>query len=68
MSTDEVEKVRSELRLHEIQCEERWKTNFQRLESIEEQLLRFENRMMAMSGALILFLGGVIVTLITTLG
>jgi hypothetical protein len=68
MSTDEVEKVRSELRLHEIQCEERWKTNFQRLESIEEQLLRFENRMMAMSGALILFLGGVIVTLVTTLG
>jgi len=68
MSTDEVEKVRSELRLHEIQCEERWKTNFQRLESIEEQLLRFESRMMAMSGALILFLGGVIVTLVTTLG
>ena len=68
MSTDEVERVRSELRLHEIQCEERWKTNFQRLESIEEQLLRFENRMMAMSGALILFLGGVIVTLVTTLG
>jgi hypothetical protein len=68
MSTDEVERVRSELRLHEIQCEERWKTNFQRLESIEEQLLRFENRMMAMSGALILFLGGVIVTLVTMLG
>lgn len=51
---------------HEVQCEERWKTCFQRLEDLETSLNRVESRMVSMGGTVILFLAGVLVTLITT--
>ena len=51
---------------HEVQCEERWKTCFQRLEYLETGLNRVESRMVSMGGTVILFLAGVLVTLITT--
>lgn len=54
-----------ELRTHEVQCDERWKTTFHRLETIEGSLERFENRMLAMGGILIMFLAGLVVTLST---
>lgn len=60
MNADE---VAISLAKHEIQCEERWKTAFQRLELIDERLTRMESRLLQIGGALILFLGGVIVTL-----
>lgn len=50
---------------HEVQCEERWKTCFQRLEDVEVSLNRIESRMLAIGGTVILFLAGVIVTLLT---
>jgi len=53
---------------HEVQCEERWKTCFQRLTDVETGLMRIESRMMAMGGTVILFLAGVLVTLLSTLG
>jgi hypothetical protein len=53
---------------HEVQCEERWKTCFQRLEDVETALNRIEGRMMGIGGTVIVFLAGVIVTLITQLG
>ena len=59
----EVNDLRSGLHAHEVQCEERWKTTFARLGKVEDALLRIESRMVAMSGALILFLAGLIVTL-----
>ena len=59
----EVTDLRSGLHAHEVQCEERWKTTFARLGKVEDALLRIESRMVAMSGALILFLAGLIVTL-----
>lgn len=55
----------AEMRAHEVQCEERWKTNFSRLEDIEAHLNRIENRIMIGAGSLIVFLSGVIVTLLT---
>ena len=61
----QVDKLEIELATHEVQCEERWKTCFQRLEDVEKGLMRIESRMMAMGGTVILFLAGVLVTLIT---
>ena len=54
-----------ELRTHEVQCDERWKTTFHRLETIEGFLQRMETRMLAMGGVLIMFLAGLVVTLST---
>ena len=48
-----------------VQCEERWKTNFNRLDDIDFALRRIEARTMAVGGGLILFLAGLIVTLLT---
>ena len=59
----EVNDLKSGLHAHEVQCEERWKTTFTRLGKVEDALLRIESRMVAMSGALILFLAGLIATL-----
>jgi len=61
----QVDKLEIELATHEVQCEERWKTCFQRLEDVEKGLMRIESRMMGIGGTVILFLAGVLVTLIT---
>jgi hypothetical protein len=47
-----------------VQCEERWKTTFARLEGIDITLQRMDSRMLSMGGTIILFLAGVIVTLL----
>jgi hypothetical protein len=64
----QVDKLETEVAIHEVQCEERWKTNFQRLENIDAQLARIESRMVTLGGTVILFLAGVIITLVTTVG
>ena len=53
-----------EMARHEAQCEERWKTTFNRLNDIEDGLKRIENRIMVAGGSIIGFLAGVIVTLL----
>ena len=53
-----------EMSRHEAQCEERWKTTFNRLNDIEDGLKRIENRIMVAGGSIIVFLAGVIVTLL----
>lgn len=53
-----------EMARHEAQCEERWKTTFNRLTDIEDGLKRIENRIMVAGGSIIIFLAGVIVTLL----
>ena len=53
-----------EMARHETQCEERWKTTFNRLNDIEDGLKRIENRIMVAGGSIIIFLAGVIVTLL----
>tara|TARA_R110002153_G_scaffold213635_2_gene366171 strand:- start:925 stop:1182 length:258 start_codon:yes stop_codon:yes gene_type:complete len=63
-----VSQLEMEQATHETQCEERWKTCFQRLTDVEKGLMRIESRMMAMGGTVILFLAGVLVTLLNTLG
>tara|TARA_B100002019_G_C21241221_1_gene585677 strand:+ start:895 stop:1101 length:207 start_codon:yes stop_codon:yes gene_type:complete len=64
-ANDRITNLEKGLFAHEVQCEERWKTCFQRLEDVETSLNRIESRMLAIGGTLILFLAGVIVTLLT---
>lgn len=60
-----VREIEVEMAQHEAQCEERWKTTFNRLEDIDANLRRIESKIMVGAGSLILFLAGVIVTLLT---
>jgi len=61
---DQINKIKLELTAHEVQCEERWKTTFNRLDDIDGKLDRMEQRQLHMGGAIILFLAGLVVTLI----
>ena len=62
---ERLQEVEAELRSHEVQCEERWKTTFNRLEDIETGLKRIESRIMLAGGSIIVFLAGVIGSLLT---
>ena len=48
---------------HDAQCEERWKTTFNRLEEIDETLERIEGKLMKVAGGVIIFLSGLVVTM-----
>ena len=63
-SAHKVDIIEKEFAMHEVQCEERWKTTFARLEGIDTTLQRMDSRMLSMGGTIILFLAGVIVTLL----
>tara|TARA_R110000787_G_scaffold77693_1_gene170664 strand:- start:5467 stop:5670 length:204 start_codon:yes stop_codon:yes gene_type:complete len=49
---------------HEAQCEERWKTIFLRLEVMEQKMDRLQSMLMTATGTVIIFLGGIILTLL----
>lgn len=59
-----VREIEIEMSQHEAQCEERWKTTFNRLMDIEEGIKHMENRLLMGAGSMILFLAGVIVSLL----
>lgn len=61
---DRVRELEVEMSTHDAQCEERWKTTFNRLQDIEDHLKRIETRIMLGAGSLIVFLAGVIVKLL----
>ena len=61
---DRVRELEVEMSTQEAQCEERWKTTFNRLQDIEDHLKRIETRIMLGAGSLIVFLAGVIVKLL----
>lgn len=67
-TNNRVNDLERDLYAHEVKCEERWKTCFQRLEDVETSLNRIETRMTHIGGTVILFLAGVIVTLVTQIG
>ena len=60
---DRITEIEKKMYAHEVQCEERWKTTFNRLDDIDEKLDRMEQRQLQFGGALILFLLGLVVTL-----
>jgi len=61
---DRIRQLEMELVSHEVQCEERWKTNFERLVEIERQLRRMESTIRAGGATTILFLAGIIVSIL----
>jgi hypothetical protein len=67
-TSDQVDELEKKQAMHEVQCEERWKTCFQRLTDVEKGLMRIESRMLGIGGTVILFLAGVLVTLLSTHG
>jgi|TARA_R110002072_G_scaffold324_6_gene2247 hypothetical protein len=67
-TADQVDELEKKQAIHEVQCEERWKTCFQRLTDVEKGLMRIESRMLGIGGTVILFLAGVLVTLLSTHG
>lgn len=63
MEEPTVQDLSHEFARHEVQCEERWKTTFNRLERIDQKLETMQERQLYAIGTLVVFLGGVIVTL-----
>ena len=61
---DRVRELEVELSTHDAQCEERWRTTFNRLQDIEDGLKRMESRLVMGAGSMLLFLAGVIVKLL----
>lgn len=61
---ERVREIEVEMAQHEAQCEERWKTTFNRLTDIEDELKKIGNRIITASGSIIVFLAGVIITLL----
>jgi hypothetical protein len=59
-----VREIEIEMAQHDAQCEERWKTTFNRLLGIEDTMKQMESRLLVGAGSMILFLAGVIVTLL----
>jgi ATP-dependent protease HslVU (ClpYQ) peptidase subunit len=49
---------------HEVQCEERWKTVFARLEIMENKMDRLHSLSLTATGTVIIFLAGIILTLL----
>ena len=60
VNIERVHTLESRMAAHEVQCEERWKTTFNRLDDIDSHLERIESRVMAASGTVILFLLGLV--------
>ena len=61
---DRVREIEVEMAQHDAQCEERWKTTFNRLQDIEDAMKQMESRLLMGAGSMILFLAGVIVPLL----
>tara|TARA_R100001510_G_C7649582_1_gene207022 strand:- start:2044 stop:2247 length:204 start_codon:yes stop_codon:yes gene_type:complete len=65
MSDDEMNKIRIDLAKLETAVAERWKTAFNRFDEIEERLNRIDTYILSGAGGVILFMAGLIVTLLT---
>ena len=61
---ERVREIEIEMAQHDAQCEERWKTTFNRLMDIERAIKSMESKLMVGAGSLILFLAGIIVSLL----
>ena len=60
----ELHDLETAFRTHEAQCEERWKTIFERVDANSAHLLRIENRMIAIGGTAIIMLCGIIISML----
>jgi len=65
MSDDEMNKIRIDLAKIETVVAERWKTAFNRFDEIDERLNKIDTYILSGAGGVILFMAGLIVTLLT---
>lgn len=63
--SDDVKQVKMDLEKHEAICAERWKTAFNRFDDFDSSIKRIEQILIGGSGAVILFMAGLIVTMAT---
>ena len=63
--SDEAKQVKMDLEKHEAICDERWKTAFNRFDDFDNSIKRIEQILIGGSGAVILFMAGLIVTMAT---
>ena len=61
-NVEKIHNLESRMAAHEAQCEERWKTTFNRLDDIGDHLERIESRVIAGGGTVIVFLLGLLAT------
>jgi len=66
--SEDAKQVKMDLEKHEAICAERWKTAFNTFDDIENSIKRIEQILIGGSGAVILFMAGLIVTLVTLHG
>ena len=60
----EILEMRLDFVAHETQCSERWKTIFLRLDVMEKKMDRLQSMLLTATGTVIIFLGGIILTLL----
>ena len=63
--SEEAKQVKMDLEKHEAICAERWKTAFNRFDDFDNSIKRIEQILIGGSGAVILFMAGLIVTMAT---
>lgn len=63
--SDDAKQVKMDLEKHEAICAERWKTAFNRFDDFDNSIKRIEQILIGGSGAVILFMAGLIVTMNT---
>ena len=63
--SDDAKQVKMDLEKHEAICAERWKTAFNRFDDFVNSIKRIERILIGGSGAVILFMAGLIVTMAT---
>ena len=64
MSDDKLQDLEVQFKMHETQCEERWKTIFTRMDGVEMRLDNMHHLILAGGATTILFLLGILSTLI----
>ena len=64
MSTDKLQDLEVQFKMHETQCEERWKTIFARVEGVENRLDKMHHLILGGGATTILFLLGILSTVI----
>jgi len=63
MSTDKIQDLEVQFKVHETQCEERWKTIFARIEGVESRLDKMNVLILGGGATTIMFLLGILSTL-----
>ena len=62
--SEKIQDLEVQFKMHETQCEERWKTIFARMEGVETRLDKMHQLILAGGATTILFLLGIISTLV----